>query len=714
MATATKRTFCRFCHANCAMLADIEDGRVTAVRGDPEDVMFGGYTCIKGRQLAEAHNHAARLRACQQRSASGFESVATDAALDAVAERLRVIIDRYGPKSVAVYCGTYAFQNSAALAIAAGFLGGIGSHQFYTSVTLDQPAKVYTTLRMGQWGAGVQGFETADVALFVGNNPLVSHYAPPGGLLPFSPSRRLRDALDRGLKLVVIDPRESDVARLAHVHLQVTPGEDVPLLAAMLNVILSEALDDGAFVQAHVDDIGAFRAAVAAFTPDAVAGRCGVPAAQIITAARLFANGKRGAAVTGTGPEMSGRGTLVEWLVMAMNIVCGRFAREGEPVPVPRVFTSAGPRRAAVSPPTQVWGEGFPASRFRSLTALGQEMPCNVLADEILTPGEGQVRALINVGGNPVNAFPNQAKICRALDDLELLVSIDVRLSNSAKRSHFVLAPSMSLERDDITNLSEWWYDRPYARYTRALVDPPAGLIDEWEMFWELAQRLGTPIPTAGGPLPMDVRPDKTAVLDMISAGCLVAPSQVKADSAADGAARVYDSVMPVVEAADATDDTRFCLLPGTTASELAAIAGEDACKDFGFRLISRRTKHRFNSTGHDIPALRAKRTTNFANMHPADLAALGVVDGDLVDIAGKHGRIVGVARGDPAIKQGVVSMAHGYGDPDAAAGDSARTGASTNRLVDETTDYDPITGQSRQSAIPVNVSRSAEAVAAE
>jgi anaerobic selenocysteine-containing dehydrogenase len=711
MATVTRRTFCRFCHANCAMLADVEDGRVTAVRGDPDDVMFGGYTCIKGRQLAEAHNHATRLRACQRRTAKGFEPIATEAALDAIAGRLRAIIDRHGPKSVAVYCGTYAFQNSAAVAIAAGFLSGIGSHQFYTSVTLDQPAKVYTTLRMGQWGGGVQSFETADVAMFVGNNPLTSHYAPPGGLPPFSPSRRLRDALDRGLKLVVIDPRVSDVARLAHVHLQVTPGEDVPLLAAMLNVILSEGLEDGAFVQAHVDDIGAFRAAVAPFSPAAVAGRCGVPAAQIVAAARLFAGGNRGAAVTGTGPEMSGKGTLVEWLVTAMNIVCGRFAREGEPVPVPRVFTAARPHRAEVSPPAQAWGEGFPASRFRGLTALGQEMPCNVLADEILTPGEGQLRALINVGGNPVNAFPNQTKICRALDDLDLFVSIDVRLSNSARRSHFVLAPSMCLERDDITNLSEWWYDKPYARYTQALVDPPAGLIDEWEMFWELARRLGTPIPTAGGPLPMHAKPGKTEVLDMISAGCLVAPSRVKADTAADGAARVYDEVMPVVGPGD-VEGARFCLLPGETAAELAALA-EPAADGFAFRLISRRTKHRYNSTGHDIAALKARRTTNFANMHPADMAALAIGEGDLVSILGEHGSLVGVAHGDVGIKRGVVSMAHGYGDPDAAPEDAPHVGASTNRLINEAAGYDPITGQSQQSAIPVNVSRYDKAVAA-
>ncbi|MEM8825884.1 MAG: molybdopterin-dependent oxidoreductase [Pseudomonadota bacterium] len=693
-----RRTFCRFCHANCAMIATVEEGRVTGVRGDPDDPMFGGYTCVKGRALAEAHNRDSRLRSSQKRREDGgFEAIAMDTALDEIADRLRDIIERHGPDAVAVYAGTYAFQNSAAMFVGQGFLKGLGSHQFYTSVTLDQPAKVYTTFRMGSWSGGLQGFSGADVAMFIGNNPVVSHYAPPGGLPPFSPSRRLRDAMEAGLKLIVIDPRTSDVARLADVHLPVAPGEDVPLLAAIINTILSEGLEDRAFVADHVADIDGFRTLLAPFTPEAVAERCGVDAADIRKAARLFAAGPRGAAVTGTGPEMSGQGTLVEWLVMSLNIVCGRFARAGEPAPVPRVFTANAPRRAAVDPPMRLWGEGFPASRFRGLTALGEEMPCNVLADEILTPGAGQVRALINIGGNPVNAFPDQDKIVRALGDLDLLVSMDVTMAATARRSDYILAPATCLERDDITNLSEWWYEIPYARYTRALIDPPGDLIDEWEMFWGLASRLDSEIRLASGPIPTDRKPDKTEVLDLISAGALVPPSAVRGDTP-DGRAKIYGGAHPVVEAADGT---KFDLMPDETAAELTAFLDAPAEPERPFRLVSRRTKHRFNSTGHDIASLRAKRRTNHIHIHPEDLAALGTVDQADIRIASAHGEIIGVARADDAVRRGTVSMAHGHGDP--APGTCERdAGASTNRLVSETEGYDPITGQSRQSAIPV------------
>lgn len=704
MPVETKRTFCRFCHANCAMLADVEDGRVTAVRGDPDDPVFGGYTCIKGRQLAEAHASPERLTACLARDGDGYREVATAAALDAVGTKLRAIVDAHGPDSVAVYCGTYAFQNSAAVGAALAFCQGLGTRHYYTSVTLDQPAKVYTALRYGQWAGGLQSFATADVAFFIGNNPIVSHYGPPGGLPPFSPSRRLRDAIDKGLKLIVADPRASDVARLAHIHLPVKPGEDPALLAGMLHVIIAEQLYDRNFVGAHVDGLAALAEAVAPFTPAVAAERAGVDAGQLVAAARMFAGGSRGAASTGTGPEMAGRGTLTEYLVQCLNILCGRFCHEGEKASIPRVFTPATERRAQVNPPVTPWGEGFPASRFRGLTHLGFEMPCNVLADEILTPGAGQVRALISIGGNPVVAFPDQEKMARAISSLDLMVQIDNRLSQTARRAHYVLAPKMCLERDDITNLSEWWYEVPYARYTRALAAAPGDLMDEYEMLWGLAKRLGTPLPLAGGPCPMDACPDKAAFLDLMVAGSLIAPSRVR-DDTPDGAAKIYHDLHPVVLPATTDAGARFDLTAGAMPAAIAAYAAEgEADRDWPLRLISRRTRHRFNSVGGHLGALKAKRTTNPAHIHPDDLAELGVAAGDVVRIDSPVGHVFAVAEASPDLRRGTVSMAHAWGDPEIGKEGVRTVGGGTNRLVSETSRFDPATGQSLQSAIPVRV----------
>ncbi len=699
----TKRSFCRFCHANCAMLVDIVGDKVAAVRGDAEDPVYGGYTCQKGRQLAEAHNHPTRLLRHQRRTADGFVGATSEEALSDIAARLRRILDEHGPHSIAVYCGTYAFQNSAGLGAALGFANGVGTRNFYTSVTLDQPAKVYTTMRLGQWGGGVQGFSDAEACIFIGNNPLVSHYAPPGGVPPFSPSRRLRDQLAKGLKLVVIDPRETDVAKLATLHLQVKPGEDAAVLAAIAHVMLKEGLHDQAFCQQHVGDLSAFAAAVEPFTPDVAAARAGVRAEDIVQATRLWGGQKRGAISTGTGPEMAGQGNLVAWLVSALNIIGGRVNREGEASPVPRVFTpGAAPRRAEVTPPVRPWGEGFPASRFRGLTQLGFEMPCNVLADEMLTPGEGQVKALINIGGNPIVAFPNPDKMARALDGLDLLVSIDIRMSQTAKRSHWVLAPAMCLERDDITNLSEWWFEEPYARYARALVPPPGDVLDEWEILWELCRRMGGRMPVAGGEVPMTPKPTKTEFLDLMSATCRVLPSRVKADTP-DGRHIVYPEHALKVEPGDADSVVTFDLVPDRLAEELHATLGMVA-DEYPFRMTSRRSAHVFNSSGHQYAALAKKGTTNYAWMNPGDMARLELMDEQMVEIAGRRGSLTGLVKADPDVRAGVVSMSHAFGDVGEAGAAVARIGATTARLVDETVDYDPITGQSLQSAIPVRV----------
>lgn len=706
MTVATHKTFCRFCHANCAMLVDVEDGKVLAVRGDPDDPEYGGYTCLKGRELPDSHNASHRLTQSLVRGADGaFVPTPMAEALAHVGERIKAIIAAHGPHSVAIFMGSGGFQNSAAMAASVSLAQAIGTRNFYTSVTLDQPAKVFTTARYGKWLGGSQTFSEADVALFIGNNPIVSHYAPVGGVPPFSPSRRIRDRIAEGLKLIVADPRESDVASLAHLHLAVLPGEDPALLAGMLHVIFDEGLYDADFVAEHVDGLDRLRAAVAPFTPDVAGARAGLDPDSIREAARLFGKARKGCAVTGTGPEMAGNGTLTEWLVTCLNVVCGRFRRAGEPCAVPGVFTAQAPKRAQVGPPVPMFGApGMARSRFRGLGQLGWEMPCNVLADEILTPGEGQVRVLISVGGNPEVGFPNQIKMRRALDSLELFVQIDPWMSASARRAHVVLAPKQCLEREDITNLSEWWHERAYARYVEAVAKAPGDVIDEYEMLWTIAKHLGVTMQLAGGPLPMDTCPDKQTFLDLMTAGCLVSPSQVRRDSA-DGAAVIYEDRHPLIEPADPAQHHRFDLTAGAMPDSLARYAEDrPRAEGYPFRLISRRSKTRFNSIGHPLAKLRAKTTTNPAWMHPDDLAELGIAEDSIVAITSPHATIHGVARASARVRRGLVSMAHAYGDSEAGAHNVREMGSSTNRLTSDEVDYDPITGQALQSAIPVRI----------
>jgi anaerobic selenocysteine-containing dehydrogenase len=238
------------------------------------------------------------------------------------------------------------------------------------------------------------------------------------------------------------------------------------------------------------------------------------------------------------------------------------------------------------------------------------------------------------------------------------------------------------------------------------VVDAPDGLLDEYEMLWGLAKRLGFALPLAGGPCPTDQLPDKAGYLDLMTAGCLVAPSKVRDDSV-EGAAVIYSDLHPKVEPPDPSAGGRFNLAAGDMPTALRRSA-DKATSDEGhsFLLVTRRTRSRFNSTGGHLPALKAKRTTNPAHLHPDDLDRLGISEGDLVRIESAVGTIVSVAEASSAVRPGIVSIAHAYGDVGSGPDSVRAQGVSTNRLVRETHDYDPITGQSLQSAIPVNIAR--------
>ncbi len=705
------RTFCRFCHASCAMLVDVEDDKVKAVRGDPDNALFNGYTCVKGRQMTDMHNLPERLLTPLIRRDGQFVEISTADALAEIAARMKQIVAEHGPHSIALYCGTNAFQNSAVLGTSYALAQAIGSRNYYTSVTVDQPAKVFTTARYGQWMGGPNNFEESDVVMFVGNNPLVSHYTPSGGVPPFSPSRRLRDAKARGLKVIVADPRESDTGALADIYLQVKPGEDPALLGGMLHVIIKEGLHDRNFVAAHVDGFAALAEAVKDYTPEIAAARAGIDAGELVKAARLFASASKGRVVTGTGPEMAGNGTLTEYLVSALNIVCARFNQEGDKVANPAVFMpfAAGPKKAQVAPPMPMFGEGFAQSRIRGIGTLGQEMPCNVLADEILTPGEGQVKVLISIGGNPEIAFPNQHKVRKALDAVEMFVQIDPWKSASAKRADIILAPSMCLEREDINNVSQVFCEEPYAHYTEAMVPPPGDTMDEYEMLWWLAKHMGLQLSFPGGDCSMDACPDKVTMLDLISHGALVKPSAAKVDAqkaALPGSALFYPDKHLQIAPADPDSAHKFQL----DAGGMPDVFGEYAARlpeaeGFDFRLISRRSKHRYNSNGHTFPHLRKKMPTNPAFFNPDDLAALSINDGDVIEISSRVSSIFAVTKASDKVRRGVISMSHAWGDDDAGKDEVHEKGGSTNRLLDDVNGMDPITGMVVQSAIPVRVS---------
>ena len=712
----TRETFCRFCHAACPLHVDVEINStgartqevVVAVRGIMEDPLFEGYTCIKGRQLADQHHAPDRLRNPLQRSDDGsFVEVTSKNALDDIAHRVQAIIAAHGPRAVATYTGTGAFQNSISMPVTQAFHSGIGSPSFYTSITIDQPAHLTSRLRMGAWEAGWQNFRDADVLLAIGYNPLVSSYAPAGGLQGTNPFVRLRRAKERGMKLIVIDPRRSELASFADLWLPVKPGEDPTLLAGLINVILQENLHDKDFCDRWVNQLDDLRSAVAPFNPEMVATRCEVEAADVLTAARMFAAGPRGTAGTGTGPNMAAHSTLMEHLALTLNAICGRVNREGDVLESGNFLYPGDTRRAQVIAPSDP-APGTP-HRVRGLKGMPGEMLTNALAEEILEPGEGKVRCLFVCGGNPVVAFPDQLKTIAAMKDLELLVVIDHRMTPTAELAHYVIPPRLELERADVPTVMDRRFASAYVSYTPAVLQADGDLLSEWEVFAGLAQRLGTRIPLPGGDLPLDGSANDDMVLDYAFAKSRLPMSEIRAKRST-----IHEELAIKVVAADPDASARFAVAPPDVVEEIAVVLSEktgaevingfDATK-FPFRLISRRLKHVLNSLGREIPGLARVGTTNAAYMNPLDMRDLSLSDGELVRITSPSGEVVGVAEGSDTIKRGVISMSHSWGGS-ITDEDVRLHGTPTNRLCTVDSGRDPINGMAIQSAIPIAVTK--------
>ena len=703
---STHLTFCRFCHASCPIEVDLQGGQAVAIRGVPEDPIFAGYTCIKGRQIPEQMTHPQRLLKSLRRRPDGtFEELSSSEAMDEIATQLRRIIDTYGPRSVASYTGTGGYQNSLAVPAARAFHQGFDSPSFYTSVTIDQPAKSTAPFRVGIWEAGYQDFSNADVLLAIGYNPMVSSFSPVGGLQGTNPYVVLREAKNRGMKLIVIDPRRTEFATQADIHLAPKPGEDPTLMAGILKVVIDEGLFDHEFCDLWVSDLAQLADAVSTFTLDYVSKRCDVPADDIVAAARMFATAQRGTSGTGTGPSMAPHSSLTEHLSIALNTICGRVNREGDSLESGYFLYPETPRRAQVHA-ARTPATGAP-SRMRNLRGIRGEMLTTTLAEEILTPGDGQVRALIVSGGNPVVAWPDQELTVAAMKDLELLVVIDHRMSATAEFADYVIAPTLSLERADIPHLMDRWFRAPYTNYTDAITERAGDVLNEWEVFWELSKRLGYPLPLAGGDTPMDERPSDDAMIDLAYAGSRMPMDEVRANRRV-----VHPDKAMIVSAADPTCTAKFTVAPDDIVAELGEVHVEgDSAVVLGidpslypFRLVSRRLKHVLNSYGSSLSVLGAKGTSNSAYMNPQDMLDHQLVEGDLIEIFSPRASVHGLVEAAPDVRRGVISMAHSWGGSSLTDEKVRDIGSPTSRLVSVDKGYDRINGMVVQSAIPVRI----------
>lgn len=719
-ATTTSASLCRNCAVTCPITVELDGDRLVSVVGNKNSPLYHAYCCSRGQALPEQMASPHRLLTSMKQQADGtHKPIAAAAAMDEVAAQLKAIIQRYGADKIAVYFGTYTLNYPATPPLMNAFMRAIGSPSTYAGQTVDQPGKEIAAALLGGWEAGTYGFNDADVWMIFGGNPIIAN----GAAGPVANTPRLfSEAIARGMKLIVVDPRRTQTAARAHLHLQPRPGEDATILAGMIRTVFAENLQDQAFVDENVMGIESLRRMVEPFTPAYVATRAGVPEDQLLEAARMFARHRRGFAMGATGLNMSGRSSLNEYLLLCLNVICGKFLRTGEAVPNPGVLLPrAIPRAQAVAPRAAVFPEIAKTDRGLPLSVCG--MPACGMAEEIMS---GKVRALISVGGNPAAAFPDQDRTIAALKKLDLFVQLDIKMSASSKLAHYVMAPKINIEVPGMSYVSEMleMYSQAMAlpeafgMYVPKLVDPPPGadLVEEWEFFYGLGQRMGLELEFAAlrgclgtrrvdqPPVKLDMKnkPTTDQLFGYLTQNARVPLEEVKKHP--------HGALFPeaiVAEPRDPACTTRMDVGNGEMMSELAEVAGEHAYSKpgFPFLMVGRRLPHVYNSSGRDLPSLiRKGGAFNPLYVHPDDLAALGLESQGEVVISSPHGSIPGIAVADGTLRRGVVAMTHCYGDLPSEGKDFRMVGSNTSQLTSVMDDFDRYTGIPRMSAIPVHI----------
>ncbi len=724
--TDTRHAICRFCHAMCSVKVTLEDQRIVNIIGDKDNPVYHGYSCIKGRNFHQFHYSPDRILQPQKRQPDGsFEPVALDTAVDEIAGKLQAIIEQHGSRSVAMYSGTFSHFCPAGVMTRHAFMDAIGSPMRFSNATIDQPGKPIAMALHGRWGAGPQPFDESDVCLIIGANPLLSMW---GGVPPFNPARRLHQAKKRGMQLIVIDPRRSETARKADIHLQCLPGHDPAIVAALINEIITEGLQDSEFIEADTEGFEALAQAVQPFTAERVAAVSGLTAEQIRAAARMFATAGKGIATGGTGSNMAPHGTLLEYLILCLNTLCGRWVRGGETIANPGVLFRMHTGHARTEKPRPAFGFGEQL-RVRGLRDTAAGLPTAALADEILTPGEGQVRALIVVGGNPLVNWPNREKVQRALEQLDLLVVIDPQMSGTAQMADYVIGPMFGFELPATSFASEGitFYGlslgmpEPFAQYQPALIPPPPGseVVEDWRVFYQLAQRMGLNLSYFGTTFDMQQAPTTDELISQFLKRSPVPLDEVKTAPAG----RMFPQQSTTARPREEDWPFRLHLGETTMLGELAEVDGaleqtsrlaESAWQQDGLKLLltSRRQHEVYNSVGHKIPALSRKVPYNPVFMNPQDARSLGVETGDAVRLSNGQTSVEGLVELAADLRPGVVSVAHGF--PNHAGKSQQRAagshhGISTSALLNDEIDYDSLSGLPVMSAVPVSVSAPAK-----
>lgn len=690
---------CHLCEAICGLSIETEtqpDGtvQIRSIKGDPHDTFSRGHICPKAVALQDIQNDPDRIRQPMRRVGSEWQAIAWDAAFALVAERLSAIQAEHGQNAVAVYQGNPSVHNYGLMTHSNYFLGLLKTRNRYSATSVDQLPHHLTSHLM--YGHGllipIPDIDHTDFMLILGGNPLASN----GSIMTVPDvEKRLKAIQKRGGKLVVIDPRRSETAAIADQHIFIRPGQDAALLLGVLNTLFEESLGRNSHLP--VDGLDDVRQAVSGFTAEAMSLQCGVPAAVIRQLARDFAAADSAVCYGRMGVSTQAFGTLCQWLVQLINLLTGNLDRVGgvlctEPA-VDIVATTSGGH-------FNRW-----QSRVSALPEYGGELPVSALAEEMLTPGEGQVRALVTVAGNPVLSTPNGRQLEQALDGLEFMLSLDFYINETTRYADLILPPTGPLEHDHYDTTFNMFAVRNVTRFNEAVLDKPVGALHDWEIFVGLAQAFAA---KTGATLKPSMPPEH-----MIDLGLRVgtygdkSPHKLSLATLREHPHGLdLGPLKPNLAARLKTPNQRIQAAAPVIMADLARFAAQPLAGEGELLLIGRRHVRSNNSWMHNYHRLVKGKPRHQLLMHPDDLQQRGLADGQRVRVRSRVGMIeVEVAASDEMMA-GVVSLPHGWGHARPGVQMSTATaqpGASANDLTDERY-LDALSGNAALNGVPVQV----------
>ncbi|HKC12426.1 MAG TPA: molybdopterin-dependent oxidoreductase, partial [Vicinamibacteria bacterium] len=667
--TRTHFRTCNLCEALCGIAIDVEGPRILAIRGDKEDPFSQGHICPKAVALKDVHEDPDRLRRPLHRTGAVWREVGWDEALSLAAEGLAAVQRVHGRNAVAVYQGNPVVHNYGSLLFGQLLLRSLGTRSRFSATSVDQlPHMLASYLMFGhQLLLPVPDLDRTGFLLILGANPVASN-----GSLMTAPGveKRLRALRARGGQIVVVDPRRSETAALADRHLPIRPGADAFLLLAVLHVIFKEGRIREGRLLSLTDGLPTVAETVGPFSPEAVAERTGIDAGAIRQLARDFAAAPAAVAYGRVGVSTQEFGALCCWLINVLNVVTGNLDRAGG-----AMFTR--PAADIVAFADRIGQRGHfdkGRSRVRGLPEFGGEWPVAVLAEEIETPGPGQIRALVTSAGNPVLSSPNGARLDRALPRLDFMVSIDVYLNETTRHAHLILPPTFALEHANYDLVFHALAVRNTAKYSPALFPAEAGAREDWEILLDLstaleAARDGRRLrPALKRALFKAIGPDGVVALLLrggpYGAGWLPFRRGLTLGALKDSPHGIdLGALEPCLPGRLYTREKRIDLAPARLVEDVARARHALAVpRSAGLQLIGRRDLRSNNSWMHNSLRLTKGRDRCTLYMHPADARDRGLTSGQRVRITSRAGSVVAPLEVTEAMMPGVVCLPHGWG----------------------------------------------------